>query len=97
MKIERSTMAQDKRQTLIFETARLANFLSNNQLVQANAIVSKMESITREIVAPCAPQIEKSVYWSFFRAILRIKSYILAGKTEDASRDSRELMRMIPQ
>ena len=89
-------MAQDKRQTLIFETARLANFLSNNQLVQANAIVSKLESITREIVVPCAPQIEKSPYRNFFKLILRVKSCILVGKTEDASRDAKEMMRNLP-
>jgi hypothetical protein len=77
-----------EREVLLFEAVKLANFLANNQLVQANAIAQKLEAMIQKVVV-AAEKPEAHKYWPLFHAIIRVKNNILSGKTSDAHKDAK--------
>jgi hypothetical protein len=66
------------------ELARLIAFLENNQLVQANAVCQKLEGIAQDVLAKLSTKAEDDPLWHTYKACIRTKSYVLAGKTHDA-------------
>lgn len=77
-----------ERDLLVFEAVKLANFLANNQLVQANAIAQKLEAMIQKQVST-AQKPETHQYWPLYHAIIRVKNNILSGKTTDAFKDAK--------
>lgn len=76
-----------------FEMERLRSFLENNQLVQANAIVQKLEGIIIGILAKEAKDnAEGHPLWPAFRSTIRIKRDILSGKTVDSLAEMKKLL-----
>jgi len=83
---------------LIIEVERLRSFLENNQLVQSNAIVQKLESMLQTIV--CKESNEKLLaenhpLWKPFRCSVRIKREILSGNTKPAETEAESLAEML--
>lgn len=75
------------KKNLVIEFMKLKNFLSFNQLVQANAIAQKLESILENIIKDeCSDpkEVEKHPLWKNFRNVHCIKSFILSGRAQDA-------------
>jgi hypothetical protein len=91
-------MMDTDKAALIIECERLQNFLENNQLVQANAIVQKLEAMLNAQLLKLASKpeaIESHPYWLPFRSSMRIKRDILSGKTKEAETETSGLARML--
>lgn len=76
------------RNEIVVEVARLNHFLRNNQLVQAHAIVQKVEvMIQRVMLDDCSrtpeAKAENHPYFEAYTQVLQVKSCILSGKTTD--------------
>jgi hypothetical protein len=85
---------------LLITYQRLNSFLENNQLVQANALVQKLEGMLQDIFKqtrflPQIPPIEQHPLWPAFRCCLRIRSKILGGETKQAFQEAIELGGML--
>lgn len=77
---------------LLITYQRLNSFLENNQLVQANALVQKLEGMIQDAFKKETPKaIEQHPLWPAFRCCLRIKSKILGGETKQAFQEAIEL------
>ena len=89
-------MGLDKKE-LIIECERLHSFLENNQLVQANAINQKLESMSlNKIKEEADPaKMDEHLLWKPFRCTLRIKGAILSGKTDAARIEAESLTSML--
>ena len=77
---------------LIAECHRLNNHLEHNQLVQANAITSKMEAIiTDTFKAECTleKKVEDHAYWKAYKSLILIKNFIMSGRTQEALSQTR--------
>lgn len=74
----------DKRNKVAIELVRLGNFLGNNQLVQANAVVQKVEAMVAEEVVRSGGKAENHPWWLLVRKIHLVKDWILKGRTEQA-------------
>lgn len=81
----------NERGALVIEALKLVNFLSNNQLVQANAISQKIESMLEKTVMIPGKKPEEHPYWGAYHCSIRVRNYVLSGKTENALADAREL------
>lgn len=82
---------------VFIECERLRNFLENNQLVQANAIVQKLEVLLQADVAKDSQEtpVEGHPSWQPFRCVIRIKSRVLSGKRDEALAEATNLSKMI--
>jgi hypothetical protein len=80
------------------DVCRLNNFLVNNQLVQANAIAQRLESILQaNIITSNSIEPEKNASFSLFRKVHMTRTYILAGNKDDALKLVRELASSLPK
>jgi len=82
--------------TLYIDAERLRSFLSQNQLVQANAIAQRLEGIFQDMLKE-GEMTESNRFWPMFKAALRVRSHILAGRREDAEREAVLIQTMINQ
>ena len=82
--------------TLYIDAERLKSFLSQNQLVQANAIAQRLEGIFQDMLKE-GEMTESNRFWPMFKAALRVRSHILAGRREDAEREAVLIQTMINQ
>jgi len=80
---------------LVIESVKLVNFLTNNQLVQANAIIQKLEAMIQKIVMVPGSKPEEHPYWHAYHCAIRIRNYVLSGNTVEALKDAKELGRSI--
>ncbi len=83
---------------IVIEVERLRSFLENNQLVQSNAIIQKLENmlysaICKETTADLIA--ENNPLWKPFRCSVRIKREILSGKTKMAEEEANSLAVML--
>ncbi len=74
---------------------RLDFFLKNNQLVQANAISSRIEQLIRTEIAKSDKQDESHPLWYFFRSLRRCQNHIINGTTDLALIESDFLIKNI--
>lgn len=80
------------------DVCRLNNFLVNNQLVQANAIAQRLESILQaNIITSNSIEPEKNESFSLFRKVHMTRTYILAGNKDDALKLVREIASSLPK
>jgi len=80
------------------DVCRLNNFLVNNQLVQANAIAQRLESILQaNIITSNSIDPEKNESFSLFRRVHMTRTYILAGNKDDALKLVREIASSLPK
>jgi len=80
------------------DVCRLNNFLVNNQLVQANAIAQRLESILQaNIITSNSIEPEKNESFSLFRKVHMTRTYILAGNKDDALKLVHELASSLPK
>lgn len=80
------------------DVCRLNNFLVNNQLVQANAIAQRLESILQaNIITSNSIEPEKNESFSLFRRVHMTRTYILAGNKDDALKLVREIASSLPK
>jgi hypothetical protein len=80
------------------DVCRLNNFLINNQLVQANAIAQKLESILQaDVMTSNSVDPEKNESFLLFRRIHMTRTYILAGNKDDAVKVVREIATTLPK
>jgi hypothetical protein len=84
--------AREDAKRMAMEAVRLTAFLRNNQLVQANAIAQKLESMAQELLCKDGRQLEKQDFYVPYRCALKAKASILAGKTEDALQEAEKLL-----
>lgn len=82
---------------LVIEIERLRSFLENNQLVQANAIVQKVEGMLQTVVAKesTTTLAENHPLWKPFRCSVRIKREILSGNTRAAETEAENIAIML--
>ena len=93
---ERETdMSEDisDRDLVSMEIVRLALFLENNQLVQGNASVSKLEQMIKNLLSQRdqSVKLESSSLWEALRACMRCRQAILSGETEKASGETKKM------
>lgn len=93
-------MNKEERTSLYVHATRLNTFLQHNQLVQAHAIVQKLEaSLQRIIERDCGtgspPKAEDHPLWKAFRGTVRAKSRILSGLASDARLESENLLSIL--
>jgi hypothetical protein len=75
------------------DALKLANFLDNNQLVQAHAIATKISGRIEDEMKKLKAKpsngitVEGDPRWNAYRAAHRIDQLILQGKTTDARRE----------
>jgi hypothetical protein len=82
------------RPALVIESLKLTNFLTNNQLVQANAVVQKLEAMLEKIIM--SPEVKpEDPYWHAYHCSVRVKNNILSGKTELALKDAVDIRKTI--
>lgn len=79
-------------EVLLLSSVKLTNFLSTNQLVQANALQCKIEAILKkEVFPPGVIKPEEHKRWGAYHSAIKIRNYILSGSTAEALRSAREL------
>lgn len=90
-------MDKNEKAKLIIECERLRVFLGRNQLVQANAIVQKVEGIIVDILTKeTKPEdLEKHPLWLARRSAHNVQSEILGGFTKKAEDESNVLAEML--
>lgn len=75
----------ENKNRLRVDAIRLCNLLDQNLLVQANAVVQRLESVLEEELKKSDPkQLEQNPLFSPFTLIHSTRSFILSGKTVDA-------------
>ena len=80
------------------DVCRLNNFLLNNQLVQANAIAQKLESVLQsDVISTNSVEPEKNESFLLFRKIHMTRTYILAGNKDEALKIIREVATILPK
>ena len=80
------------------DVCRLNNFLVNNQLVQANAIAQRLESILQaDVITSNSVEPEKNESFSLFRKVHMTRTYILARNKDDALKIVREVAATLPR
>jgi len=73
----------DRNQTLI-DFERTMAFLENNQLVQACAVVQRLENSFRNEVASGGADADRHPFWPALKATMRVKTMILSGNRQGA-------------
>jgi len=71
------------RSVIVIEASKLRTFLNQNQLVQANAIVQKLEVIFENHVTT-SQKPEEHEYWKALVACQAARSHILSGNKDAA-------------
>jgi hypothetical protein len=64
--------------------------------VQANAIAQRLEGIFQDMLKE-GGMAESNRFWPMFKAALRIRSHIIAGRREEAEKESVLIQTMINQ
>jgi hypothetical protein len=85
---------------MLVEGCKLHNFILNNQLVQAHAVVQKMESSIQQTMVKETSEkgkVEDHEWWDAFICIVKVKSRILSGKREEAQQEADEAMRILKE
>ena len=80
--------SQEQRNSMAVDIVRIKEFLGQNQLVQANAVLQKVESRIDEAIAAESKEedalVEHHPWWKAFKSVFRAKNYVLGGKTKEA-------------
>ena len=94
-------MNQSDRTEMMVEGCKLHNFILRNQLVQAHAVVQRMESLIQKLMIKDSSaegfKVEEHKWWRAFICIVRVKSRILSGNKEEAQQDADEAIGIIKE
>jgi len=82
--------------TLYTDAERLKSFLRQNQLVQANAIAQRLEGVFQDMLKE-GEMSESNRFWPMFKAALRVRSHILAGRREEGEKEAVLIQTLINQ
>lgn len=90
-------MDNDAKSKLIVDTERLRLFLGRNQLVQANALAQKLETVMLKIaMSESKPaELENHPLWPARRSAYFVQSEILRGKTAQAVEEAAKLSQLL--
>jgi len=81
---------------LITQYVRLVNFLTQNQLVQANAILQRMENmILSEFRKTPEKDPSEHPFFSSFKVIKVLQQVVIQGRTADALKVSEDLKKVL--
>lgn len=84
---------------LMLDCVKLRCSLGQNQLVQANAHVQRVEKILQDVMmAESSPgEVEKHPYWMAWRNSIIVKQFIMGGQTDDAIKVSDALVENVKE
>ena len=84
----------DKNETVV-EFERVMAFLENNQLIQACAIVQRLENSFRDEISKSKISADLHPVWQSFKAVLRTKALLLAGNRDGAEEEWKTALRTV--